>query len=72
MPWRRIPASNASSRRPAHPIAGIRHAAAAIAGGKHVVMVNVEADVLCGPLLAARRARKTTWSIPWPMATSRR
>ena len=40
-----------------HPIAGIRHALAAIDGGKHVVMVNVEADVLCGPLLA-ERARK--------------
>jgi len=37
-----------------HPIAGIRHGLAAIEGGKHVVMVNVEADVLCGPLLAAR------------------
>jgi len=36
-----------------HPEAGIRHARAAIAGGKHVVMVNVEADVLAGPLLAA-------------------
>src|SRR5215467_3768695 len=40
------------------PAAGIRHAHAAIAAGKHVVMVNVEADVLAGPLLAeeARRA----------------
>src|SRR5438270_6966783 len=37
-----------------HPIAGVRHALAAIDAGKHVVMVNVEADVLCGPLLAAR------------------
>ncbi len=36
-----------------HPIAGVRHARAAIAAGKHVIMVNVEADVLCGPLLAA-------------------
>ena len=36
-----------------HPAAGIRHARAAIAAGKHVVMVNVEADVLAGPLLAA-------------------
>ena len=35
-----------------HPGAGIRHARAAIAAGKHVVMVNVEADVLAGPLLA--------------------
>ena len=42
-----------------HPIAGVRHALAAIEGGKHVVMVNVEADVMCGPLLAARaRERK--------------
>jgi predicted homoserine dehydrogenase-like protein len=41
-----------------HPAAGIRHARAAIAAGKHIVMVNVEADVLAGPLLAeeARRA----------------
>ena len=37
-----------------HPAAGIRHARTrAIAGGKHIVMVNVEADVLAGPLLAA-------------------
>jgi predicted homoserine dehydrogenase-like protein len=36
-----------------HPRAGIAHARAAIANGKHVVMVNVEADVLVGPGLAA-------------------
>ena len=35
-----------------HPEAGILHARAAIAAGKHIVMVNVEADVLAGPLLA--------------------
>jgi predicted homoserine dehydrogenase-like protein len=40
-----------------HPIAGVRHALAAIDHGKHLVMVNVEADVLCGPILA-ERARK--------------
>ncbi|NPV21568.1 NAD(P)H-dependent oxidoreductase [Bradyrhizobium aeschynomenes] len=34
------------------PAAGIRHARAAIKAGKHIVMVNVEADVLAGPLLA--------------------
>lgn len=34
------------------PAAGIMHARAAIAAGKHVVMVNVEADVLAGALLA--------------------
>jgi predicted homoserine dehydrogenase-like protein len=39
------------------PSAGVRHALAAIAGRRHIVMVCVEADVLCGPLLA-RRARE--------------
>src|SRR5205809_5179872 len=40
------------------PAAGIAHARAAIAAGKHIVMVNVEADVLAGPLLAEEaRAR---------------
>jgi predicted homoserine dehydrogenase-like protein len=41
-----------------NPAVGIRHARAAIASGKHIVMVNVEADVLAGPLLAdeARKA----------------
>ncbi|SPH17240.1 hypothetical protein DEA8626_00756 [Defluviimonas aquaemixtae] len=41
-----------------HPIAGIRHALAAIEADKHVVMVNVEADVLCGPLIAERARQK--------------
>ncbi|MEL7258443.1 MAG: Gfo/Idh/MocA family oxidoreductase, partial [Pseudomonadota bacterium] len=36
-----------------HPRAGIAHARAAIKAGKHIVMVNVEADVLIGPVLAA-------------------
>ncbi|MDF1726444.1 MAG: Gfo/Idh/MocA family oxidoreductase [Sulfitobacter sp.] len=40
-----------------HPTAGVRHALAAIAAGKHVVMVNVEADVLCGPIIAERARR---------------
>jgi predicted homoserine dehydrogenase-like protein len=35
-----------------HAPAGIAHARKAIAEGKHIVMVNVEADVLAGPLLA--------------------
>jgi len=41
-----------------NPLAGLAHARAAIANGRHIVMVNVEADVLAGPLLAeeARRA----------------
>jgi predicted homoserine dehydrogenase-like protein len=40
-----------------NPAVGIKHARAAIANGKHIVMVNVEADVLAGPLLA-EEARK--------------
>ncbi|MBY8974955.1 Gfo/Idh/MocA family oxidoreductase [Rhodobacteraceae bacterium NNCM2] len=39
------------------PLAGVTHALAAIDAGKHIVMVNVEADVMVGPALAAR-ARK--------------
>jgi len=34
-----------------NPRAGLTHARAAIAAGKHVVLVNVEADVLAGPAL---------------------
>ncbi|MBE0453709.1 NAD(P)H-dependent oxidoreductase [Roseovarius autotrophicus] len=36
-----------------NPRAGIAHARVAIAAGKHVIMVNVEADVLAGPAIAA-------------------
>ena len=36
------------------PGAGVVHALAAIENGKHIVMVNVEADVLAGPALAKR------------------
>ncbi|MET0506834.1 MAG: SAF domain-containing protein [Burkholderiaceae bacterium] len=39
------------------PAAGIRHVLACCRHGKHIVMVNVEADSLAGPLLA-RRARE--------------
>jgi predicted homoserine dehydrogenase-like protein len=35
-------------------VAGVGHAARAIEHGRHVVMVNVEADALAGPALAAR------------------
>ena len=40
-----------------HAPAGISHARRAIAEGKHVVMVNVEADVLAGVALAEEAAR---------------
>jgi len=39
-----------------HPAAGIRHALLCCRHGKHIVMVNVEADVLAGPLLLRRAA----------------
>src|SRR5438309_2185301 len=38
------------------PAAGIRHALLACKHRKHIVMANVEADVLAGPLLARRAA----------------
>ena len=40
-----------------HAPVGIAHARRAIAEGKHIVMVNVEADVLAGPVLAREAER---------------
>jgi predicted homoserine dehydrogenase-like protein len=39
-----------------HPAAGIHHALLCCRHGRHIIMVNVEADVLAGPLLARRAA----------------
>src|SRR5215469_5140424 len=48
------------------PAAGIAHARAAIATGRHIVMVNVEADVLAGPLLAEEaRANGVVYSLAY-------
>jgi predicted homoserine dehydrogenase-like protein len=48
------------------PAVGIRHAMAAIEAGKHVVMVNVEADALAGPLIAKRaREKGVVYSMAW-------
>ncbi len=48
------------------PAAGIAHAQAAIAAGRHIVMVNVEADVLAGPLLAEQaRAAGVVYSMAY-------
>jgi len=48
------------------PAAGIRHALACCDAGKHIVMVNVEADVLAGPLLAERaRAAGVVYSLAY-------
>ena len=49
-----------------NPATGIRLASAAIDAGKHVVMVNVEADALAGPLLAKRARQKgVVYSLAW-------
>ncbi|NND42567.1 MAG: Gfo/Idh/MocA family oxidoreductase, partial [Silicimonas sp.] len=49
-----------------NPRAGIAHARAAIANGKHIVMVNVEADVLAGAALASEaRAAGTVYSMAY-------
>ncbi len=37
-----------------HPLAAVEHVLGAFDNGKHVVMVTVEADALCGPLLARK------------------
>src|SRR5262249_60189228 len=48
------------------PAAGVSHARAAIAAGRHIVMVNVEADVLAGPLLAEEaRTRGVVYSLAY-------
>ncbi len=48
------------------PRAGIRHCLRAIANGKHIVMVTVEADVVAGPLLARRaEAAGVVYSLAW-------
>lgn len=48
------------------PEAGLNHARAALDGGRHVVMVNVEADVLAGPVLAAQaRAAGLVYSMAY-------
>ncbi len=43
-----------------HPLAGIAHARAAAHHGRHIVMANVEADVLAGPALAAEAQKAGT------------
>jgi predicted homoserine dehydrogenase-like protein len=48
------------------PQAGIRHALAAFAHGKHIVMVNVEADALAGSLLARKaQGAGVVYSLAW-------
>ncbi|UCH53790.1 MAG: Gfo/Idh/MocA family oxidoreductase [Pseudomonadota bacterium] len=48
------------------PAAGIRHVLGCCEHGKHIVMVNVEADALAGPLLAQRaRAAGIVYSLAY-------
>ncbi len=48
------------------PGAGIAHCLEAIGNGKHIVMVNVEADAVAGPLLARKaRAAGVVYSLAW-------
>mgnify|MGYP003344178951 FL=1 len=48
------------------PEAGIAHALKVIDNGKHVVMVNVEADAVAGPLLARKaKAAGVVYSLAW-------
>ena len=48
------------------PSAGIRFALKAIENGKHIVMVNVEADACAGPLLARKaKAAGVVYSLAW-------
>jgi predicted homoserine dehydrogenase-like protein len=49
--WRRR-----DRRATGNPAAGIQHALACFGHKRHIVMVNVEADVLVGPMLARRAA----------------
>jgi predicted homoserine dehydrogenase-like protein len=48
------------------PSTGIAHALQAIAHGRHIVMVNVEADAVAGPLLARKAAAAgVVYSLAW-------
>ncbi len=58
--WRALvahPAMDIVIEATGNPAAAVEHALAAFSNGKHVVMVTVEADALCGPLLA-KKARE--------------
>ena len=57
--WRALvshPAIDIVVEATGNPPAAVEHALAAFEQGKHVVMVTVEADAFCGPLLARRAA----------------
>ena len=69
---RRCRRPRSSSTRPAIPPPASRTCSRAARNGKHIVMVNVEADALAGPLLARARGARPASSTRSPTATSRR
>ena len=57
--WRALvshPAIDIVIEATGNPVAAVEHALEAFRQGKHVVMVTVEADAFCGPLLARKAA----------------
>jgi predicted homoserine dehydrogenase-like protein len=57
--WRALvshPAVDIVVEATGNPIAAVEHALEAFRNGKHVVMVTVEADCFCGPMLARKAA----------------
>jgi predicted homoserine dehydrogenase-like protein len=67
--WRALvahPAVDIVIEATGNPIAAVEHVLEALRNGKHVVMVTVEADALCGPLLAERaRAAGVVYSLAY-------
>ena len=62
----RVSGDRGDRRGDRDPPAGIRHALRAIAHGKHIVMVNVEADAVAGPLLARKaKSAGVVYSLAW-------
>jgi predicted homoserine dehydrogenase-like protein len=57
--WRALvshPAIDVVIEATGNPVAAVEHVLSAFRNGKHVVMVTVEADCFCGPILARRAA----------------
>jgi predicted homoserine dehydrogenase-like protein len=67
--WRALvahPAVDIVIEATGNPIVAVEHVLEAFRHGKHVVMVTVEADALCGPLLAERaRAADVIYSLAY-------
>ena len=68
--WRALvahPAIDIVIEATGNPPAAVEHALAAFRNGKHIVMVTVEADAFCGPLLARKAAEAGgVYSLAYP------